>query len=55
MLHKLVVDLWWSIWAMIQCKVSTLEFDFRRYGKDRIARFSKNAAHPDFESWLVQV
>ena len=55
MLYKLVVDLWWSSWAMIQCKVSTLEFDFLRYGKDRIARFSKNAAHPDFESWLARV
>ena len=55
MLYKLVVDLWWSIWAMIQCKVSTLEFEFYRYGMDRIARFSRNAAHPDFESWLARV
>ncbi len=55
MLYKLVVDLWWSVWAMIQCKVSKLEFEFYRYGMARIARFSKNAAHPDFESWLARV
>jgi thiamine kinase-like enzyme len=55
MLHKLVVDLWWSMWAMVQSKVSKLEFEFYRYGTDRIARFSKNAAHPDFESWLKRV
>jgi thiamine kinase-like enzyme len=55
MLHKLVVDLWWSIWAMVQCKVSRREFEFYRYGTDRIARFAKNAAHPDFESWLAKV
>ena len=55
MLHKLVVDLWWSMWAMVQSKVSKLEFEFYRYGTDRIARFSKNTAHPDFESWLKQV
>ncbi len=55
MLYKLVVDLWWSIWAMVQCKVSKLEFEFYRYGTDRIARFSKNAAHRDLESWLAQV
>ena len=55
MLYKLVVDLWWSIWAMVQSKVSKLEFEFYRYGTDRIARFSKNAAHPDFESWLAHV
>ena len=55
MLYKLVVDLWWSIWAMIQYKVSRLRFDFYAYGTDRIARFCANAAHPDFEGWLAQV
>ena len=35
MLHKLVADLWWSIWAMIQCRFSTLDFDF--YGTARTA------------------
>jgi thiamine kinase-like enzyme len=55
MLYKLVVDLWWSIWAMIQYKVSRLRFDFYAYGTDRIARFCATAAHPDFEGWLAQV
>ena len=55
MLYKLIVDLRWSLWAMIQCKVSKLEFAFYDYGLDRVARFCGNAAHPDFESWLKQV
>ena len=55
MLHKLVVDLVWSIWAMIQCKIATIDFEFYRYGTDRVARFCANAAHPDFESWLADV
>ena len=55
MLHKLVADLWWSIWAMIQVRVSKIDFDFYEYGVARIARFCDNAGHADFEGWLAQV
>ena len=55
MLHKLVADLWWSIWAMIQVRVSKIDFDFYEYGVARIARFCDNAAHADFEGWLALV
>jgi thiamine kinase-like enzyme len=55
MLHKLVADLWWSIWAMIQCRVSTIDFDFHEYGMGRIRRFCDNAAHADYEEWLARV
>ena len=52
-LHKLVADLWWSIWAMIQASMSKL--DFYEYGMDRIRRFQNNAADPDYEAWLESV
>jgi thiamine kinase-like enzyme len=55
MLHKLVADLWWSIWAMIQCRVSKIDFDFHEYGMGRIRRFCDNAAQPGYEEWLAQV
>jgi thiamine kinase-like enzyme len=55
MLYKLIVDLRWSLWAMVQSKVSKLTFDFHQYGLDRVARFCDSAAHRDFESWLKQV
>ena len=55
MLHKLVADLWWSIWAMIQCRVSKIDFDFYEYGMGRIRRFCDNAAHADYEEWLARV
>ena len=51
-LHKLVADLWWSIWAMIQASMSKLDFDFYDYGMNRIRRFQSNAADPDYEAWL---
>ena len=55
MLHKLVADLWWSIWAMIQVRQSKLDFDFYEYGMNRVARFHTNAAKPEFPSWLTTV
>jgi thiamine kinase-like enzyme len=55
MLHKLVADLWWSIWAMIQVRQSKLDFDFYEYGMNRVARFHANAARPEFPSWLATV
>ena len=55
MLYKLVADLWWSIWAMIQVRQSKLDFDFYEYGMNRVARFHANAARPEFPSWLATV
>ena len=55
MLHKIVADLWWSIWAMIQVRLSNLDFDFYEYGMNRVARFHTNAARPEFPSWLATV
>ncbi len=54
-LHKLVADLWWSIWAMIQASVSKLDFDFYEYGMNRMRRFQANAANADYEAWLESV
>jgi len=54
-LHKLVADLWWSIWAMIQASMSKLDFDFYEYGINRMRRFQNNAADPDYEAWLESV
>jgi thiamine kinase-like enzyme len=55
LLYKLVADLWWSIWAMIQVRLSKIDFDFYEYGMNRIARFHANAGKPDFPAWLAAV
>jgi thiamine kinase-like enzyme len=55
MLHKIVADLWWSIWAMIQVRLSKLDFDFYEYGMNRVRRLHENAAKPAFPSWLETV
>ncbi len=52
-LYKLVADLWWSIWAMIQVRLSKIDFDFYEYGMNRVARFHTNAERPELETWLA--
>jgi thiamine kinase-like enzyme len=55
MLYKIVSDLWWSLWAMLQARLSHIDFDYFSYGMDRVARLKTNAAHPDFHTWLETV
>ena len=52
LLHKIIADLWWSIWAMIQSRVSKIEFDFYTYGNRRFERLRRNASDKDFQKWL---
>ncbi len=54
-LYKLVADLWWSIWAMIQVRLSKIDFDFYEYGMNRVARFHANAERQEFAAWLATV
>lgn len=55
LLHKIISDLWWSIWAMIQSKISKIDFDFYTYGNGRFDRLRKNAGDKDFTKWLKSV
>ncbi len=32
MVHKALADVKWSTWAMVQNRISTLDFDFYKYG-----------------------
>lgn len=55
LLHKITADLWWSIWAFIQERVSKLDFDYRAYGNGRLDRLRGNAADPEYPTWLATV
>ena len=55
LLHKIVADLWWSIWAFIQEQVSKLDFDYHSYGNARLDRLRDNAADPDYSRWIATV
>jgi len=51
-LYKIISDLWWGIWAMIQSKISTIDFDYFSYGNDRFERMRANIKDPRFEKSL---
>jgi len=55
LLYKIISDLWWSVWAMIQSRISMLDFDFYAYGNGRFNRLRKNAGNPDYRKWLDAV
>jgi len=54
-LHKISSDWWWGVWAMIQSRVSGIDFDFLKYGSDRFDRLRKNAGDPDYKTWIRDV
>lgn len=49
---KALADLKWSTWAMIQEAVSTLDFDFYKYGTWKHMRARNLLHHPDWNAWL---
>jgi len=55
LLYKIVSDLWWGLWAMIQSKVSRIDFDFYTYGNNRFERLRNNAKDKDFNKWMDSV
>ncbi len=55
MLHQLTADLWWCQWAMIQDRLSKIDFDFYTYGLGRYSRFRDNYYNRDFNTWLEAV
>ena len=40
----LASDLWWGLWALVQARVSPLDFDFAGYGARRLAAYNIHKA-----------
>jgi thiamine kinase-like enzyme len=49
---KALGDLKWATWAMIQERVSTLDFDYYKYGTWKLGRARTLFHHPDWPRWL---
>lgn len=49
---KALADLKWATWAMIQEAVSTLDFDYYKYGTWKHIRARAQFHHPDWSTWL---
>ncbi|MFC5068904.1 phosphotransferase [Flaviflagellibacter deserti] len=49
---KALADLKWSSWAMVQERVSAIDFDFHKYGVWKHMRARTVMHHPDWPEWL---
>ncbi|MGE4481896.1 phosphotransferase [Acidocella sp.] len=49
---KALADMKWASWAMVQEAVSTLDFDYYKYGAWKYRRARTQFHHPDWPLWL---
>jgi thiamine kinase-like enzyme len=54
-LQMIMSDIGWTLWAAIQARISTIDYDFTGWAEERWARASAVLDGPDFESWLEAV
>ena len=54
-LQMIMSDVGWTLWAAIQARISTIDYDFTGWAEERWARATAALDGPDFESWLEAV
>lgn len=54
-LNMIMSDVGWTLWAAIQAKISTIEYDFWGWAIDRWGRATQKMDAPEFREWLAQV
>jgi thiamine kinase-like enzyme len=54
-LQMIMSDVGWTLWAAIQARISTIDYDFTGWAEERWARASANLDGPDFDGWLRSV
>ena len=54
-LNMIMSDLGWTLWAAIQAKISTIEFDYWGWATERWARAEAKMNAPAFTTWLTCV
>jgi thiamine kinase-like enzyme len=54
-LNMIMSDVGWGLWAAIQAKVSTIEFDFWGWAIERWGRAVEKMDSKEFEVWLMDV
>ena len=51
-LQMIMSDVGWTLWAAIQARISTIDYDFTGWAEQRWTRASGALDGPDFEAWL---
>ena len=54
-LQMIMSDVGWTLWAAIQARVSTIDYDFWGWTEERWGRASASLTRPHFEDWLAAV
>lgn len=54
-LNMIMSDVGWTLWAAIQAKISTIEYDFGGWAMDRWGRATTKMDSPQFREWLQSV
>ena len=54
-LNMIMSDVGWGLWAAIQAKISTIEYDFWGWATERWGRAVEKLDSPQFEIWLREV
>ena len=52
-LQMIMSDVGWTLWAAIQARVSTIDYDFMGWAEERWARAATALDGPDFAGWLA--
>ncbi len=53
-LQMIMSDVGWTLWAAIQARVSTIDYDFTAWAEERWARAATALDGPDFKRWLAE-
>jgi len=54
-LQMIMSDVGWTLWAAIQARISTIDYDFTGWAEERWARAEAALDGPRFETWLQVV
>ncbi len=54
-LQMIMSDVGWTLWAAIQARISTIDYDFWGWAEERWARAAAALDGPDLEGWLEAV
>lgn len=54
-LNMIMSDVGWTLWAALQAKISTIEFDFWGWAVERWGRAAAKMDSDEFETWLRMV
>ncbi len=54
-LQMIMSDVGWTLWAAIQARISTIDYDFTGWAEERWARAETALDGPDFGTWLETV